>query len=174
MRKLLFCLPLILSSMLQAQPQKSVTPQDAEDDLQEDLNQLQKQKAQSIPAPVKAASNLVLGERDPFRVPNYLEELELEFLERNNTDNVDNSVEAIKRWPLAQYKVVAIIWNVNDPKAMITDRRGTMHMVKKNYQIGNKGGLITSIKDGEIVVTEKGVPIVLKLTKDGSELKSDD
>lgn len=116
----------------------------------------------------QAINDIVLGERDPFQKPKYIQEMEEEAVKAGNIveeDREDSMIEAIRRWPLLDYKPIAIIWDVKNPKVMVSDRQGTMHLLRKNYRIGNKEGIITAINEGEIIVTEKGLPRVLKIDK---------
>lgn len=78
---------------------------------------------------------------------------------------VDESVEPQRRWALKRYKLVAIIWNVKKPKAMILDLQNNMHMFYVNDRIGNGEGVITSIGNGEVVVDEKGNETRMKMNK---------
>jgi Tfp pilus assembly protein PilP len=115
----------------------------------------------------KGAAQILLGERDPFQRPKYIEEMEQEEATNTVTTELveDERVEAIRRWPIKDYKPIAVIWDVQNPKVMVIDRKGTMHLLKKNYRIGNRNGMITSINEGEIVVVENGVPNVMKIEK---------
>lgn len=110
-----------------------------------------------------------LGERNPFQVPPYIKEILDDFLLNQRGESFDRNIESIRRWPLRDYKVVAIMWDVAEPKVMISDKNGNTHMVRVNTRIGNKGGFVTEIKEGEVVVKERDILIVLKLTKGSSE-----
>lgn len=122
-----------------------------------------------VPNEVKAGfDELILGERDPFRKPRYLEELEEQVAEKNAPPQIiteDEKVEAIRRWPIRDYRLVAIMWNIENPKVIVADKRGTLHTMQKNYRLGNKNGIISSIGEGEMVVVEQGVPVVVKIDK---------
>lgn len=111
-----------------------------------------------------------LGERDPFKRPKYIDDLEIDIPTTDGLDgkNIDETTDAIRRWPLKMYKPIAVIWDVQSPKVMILDPNKTMHLLKKNYRIGNQNGLITSINEGEIVVTENGIPNVIKIVSSES------
>ena len=110
------------------------------------------------------SNSLSLGERDPFQRPKYIDDLELDASKNANLDSTeDDRVEAIRRWPLRDYRATAIMWDISNPKVMIVDRRGTLHLLKKNYRIGNRSGIITAINEGEIIVTENGMPVVMKI-----------
>lgn len=100
-----------------------------------------------------------IGERDPFAPPKYIRDLELIRPE----DLVDNKMEAIRRWPLSDYKLQGIIWDVKNPKAIIVDKFKTLHLLKKNYRIGHREGIISEIHESEIIVLQKGLPIVIPI-----------
>jgi type IV pilus assembly protein PilP len=62
-------------------------------------------------------------------------------------------------WPLQgfdldQLHLVGIIWDVRNPKAMITDPTGKGYVVRVNERIGRNNGYIARIREGEIVVVE--------------------
>jgi type IV pilus assembly protein PilP len=72
-------------------------------------------------------------------------------------------------WPLQgfdldQLHLVGIIWDVKNPKAMITDPTGKGYVVKVNERIGRNNGYIARIREGEIVVVESVVGLDGKLS----------
>lgn len=109
-----------------------------------------------------------LSGRDPFRKPEEILQHE-EDLARpqkqavNSDDVIDEKMEAIRRWPLSEYKLIGIIWDVKNPKAMIVDKKNTKHLLRKNYRIGNKNGLVSEIGEGSMIVLQEGVPVVISL-----------
>lgn len=115
----------------------------------------------------KIINDMLIGDRNPFMPPRYILEMEYYVEPQRNTpviDPIDGKMEAIRRWPLNDYQVLGIIWDVKSPKALVRDRNGTLHIVKKNQRIGNSEGLISEINEGELLVVEKGIPRTLKLT----------
>jgi Tfp pilus assembly protein PilP len=121
----------------------------------------QTQISAPIQTQVSPDSDQKLGERDPFLPPKYIRDMELVKVE----DLIDKQMEAIRRWPLSEYKLKGIIWDVKNPKALIVDQLGTLHLLKKNYRIGNREGIISEIGDSEIIVVQKGVPTVIQIEK---------
>jgi Tfp pilus assembly protein PilP len=112
---------------------------------------------------IKQISN-GLGERDPFQRPKYIDDLESDLNRDANLDTTeDERIEAIRRWPLRDYRATAIMWDIQNPKVMVVDRKGTLHLLKKNYRIGNRNGIITAINEGEIIVTENKIPVVITI-----------
>lgn len=67
---------------------------------------------------------------------------------------VPPSENSLTLFDLAQLKVVAIVWDVKDPKAMILDPKGKLHMLHKDSLIGRNNGFVYTIREGEVVVIE--------------------
>lgn len=105
-------------------------------------------------------------DRDPFRKPLYILELEEKSLRPQKTEEVriDDKIEAIRRWPLRDYRLVGVIWDVRNPKAMIVDPSNTMHLLKRNYRIGDKDGIISTISEGTITVIQDNIPVVIDIS----------
>ena len=111
--------------------------------------------------------NLTPTARDPFAKPKSLLEAEKVVSEPKLDPSiyVDKRIEAIRRFPLVSYILVGIIFDVENPKAIVKDNDNGMHLVTTNQRIGNQEGLITKIEKGELIVEEKGKIITLKLLK---------
>jgi len=105
-------------------------------------------------------------DRDPFRKPLYILELEEKSLKPQKTEEIriDDKIEAIRRWPLRDYRLVGVIWDVRNPKAMIVDPSNTMHLLKRNYRIGDKDGIISAISEGTITVIQDNIPVVIDIS----------
>lgn len=109
-------------------------------------------------------------DRDPFRKPLYILELEEKSLKPQKTEEIriDDQIEAIRRWPLRDYRLVGVIWDVRNPKAMIVDPSNTMHLLKRNYRIGDKDGIISAISEGTITVIQDNIPVVIDISGSSS------
>lgn len=105
-------------------------------------------------------------DRDPFRKPLYILELEEKSLRPQKTEEIriDDKIEAIRRWPLRDYRLVGVIWDVRNPKAMIVDPSNTMHLLKRNYRIGDKDGIISAISEGTITIIQDNIPVVMDIS----------
>lgn len=102
--------------------------------------------------------------KDPFMLPNPLfMKIKKKLGDVQGEGYVDESVEPQRRWALKHYKLIAVIWNVKKPKAMITDRKGDIHMFYVDDHIGNNEGVIASIRNGEVLIVEKGAEIKLRM-----------
>lgn len=73
------------------------------------------------------------------------------------------SENSLTLFDLTQLRVVAIVWDVKDPKAMIMDPKGKLHMLHKDSAIGRNNGFVYAIREGEVVVIEP------TLTESGSQ-----
>ncbi len=86
------------------------------------------------------------GRRDPFRVYTELRQVE--------EGDLQVPLFPLQRFELDQLRLIGIIWDVNDPKAMFLDPNSEVYTVGKDERIGRKNGYIASIREGEIVVIE--------------------
>lgn len=107
--------------------------------------------------------------RDPFRLPQYLIN-KLTFrppapIAAIDQQAIDDRVEPIRRWNTKEYTLVGIIWEVKNPKALLRDVQSRVHVIRINDKVGNQEGVVTSIREGAITVSEKDDPVVLRLKK---------
>ncbi len=112
--------------------------------------------AQALPPeaqPVKAtepAEDLpydVTGRRDPFRPPRL---------------SVPNQRTGEPRTPLQRYEIgqlrlVAIIYNTADPRAVVEDDEGLGYIVRTGTPIGPNGGEVKTIERGRVLIQEDAV-----------------
>lgn len=52
------------------------------------------------------------------------------------------------------FKLVGILWNVHDPKAMLRSPGGKVFMVRLKSRVGRNNGYVAAIREGEVVVVE--------------------
>ena len=55
---------------------------------------------------------------------------------------------------VADYKVVGIVWDTGQPRAMVRDAKGFLHTIRPKSRLGYNGGIVLAIREGEIVVVE--------------------
>ena len=86
------------------------------------------------------------GKRDPFRPP------------RVSANTPSGEVRTpLQRYELGQLKLVAVIYNTNDPRAVVEDEEGLGYIVKLGTPIGPHGGEVHGIEPGRLVVNEDSV-----------------
>ncbi len=60
----------------------------------------------------------------------------------------------LQRFELGQLKLVGVIWEANEPKALIEDSGGLGYIATRGTPIGAKGGVIKAIEAKRVVVEE--------------------
>lgn len=85
------------------------------------------------------------GKRDPFRPLS---------LKPRATQRARENLSPLERYEIGQLKLVAIIWDIKEPKAMVEDATGLGYIVKAGTLIGPNDGKVKVIKPAEIVIEE--------------------
>ncbi len=115
--------------------------------------------------PTPAASG---GLRDPFRPFN----LAL------RPKPVETPKTPLEQYDVGALKLVAVIYDTQDPKAMVEDDTGLGYTVAHGTKIGNQGGVVKTIEPDRVVVEEefvdfygekKKTEIVLRLKPEGEK-----
>ena len=83
--------------------------------------------------------------RDPFRPPT--------IQARTGTRSRDN-LSPLERFELGQLKVVGIVWDVKEPRAMIEDNVGLGYTILVGTPIGASDGRVKGIHRDQVVVEE--------------------
>ena len=104
-----------------------------------DLN-LPNPPVRPYPAPINTA-----GTRDPFKPF----KLETKAMARPR-----ESLSPLERYELGQLKIVGIVWDIKEPRAMLEDPSGLGYVVTKGMPIGSNEGVVKSIHREGIVVEE--------------------
>jgi type IV pilus assembly protein PilP len=66
-----------------------------------------------------------------------------------------DAMDPLQRWDLNRFTVVAIMWEIRNPRAMVKDPDGKMFMIGKNTKIGRNSGQVVAIREGEVLVVEQ-------------------
>jgi type IV pilus assembly protein PilP len=86
------------------------------------------------------------GRRDPFRPP------------RANSTTAQGEVRTpLQRYDIGQLKLVAVIYNANEPRAVVEDDTGLGYIVRVGTPIGTNGGSIKAIEHGKVRVQEEAI-----------------
>ena len=88
----------------------------------------------------------VVNRRDPF----------MAYAEYVPVDNAapTRPMSPAQRFDLDQLRLVGIMWDIRDPKAMFMDPEAEVIVLGRDEGIGNRNGYIASIREGEVVVVE--------------------
>ena len=89
------------------------------------------------------------GKRDPFFSP----------LHRvTEAPTIPDEVRTpLQRLDLGQFKLVGVILDASEPKALVEDNSGLGYIVTRGTLIGSKGGVIRAIEPRRVVVEESEV-----------------
>ena len=60
----------------------------------------------------------------------------------------------LERYEVDELKLVGILWDVKNPRAMFLDPNNEVHQVTKDDRIGRRRGYVAVIREGEVVVVE--------------------
>ncbi len=105
-------------------------------------------------------------EKDPFMIPNHLY-IRLKRIEGDTKGEgyVDENAPPQVRWALKHYKLVGVIWNVKQPKAIISisQDQGKTYLYKEKDKIANNEGYIKKIQFGEVIIQEKDEEVKVKM-----------
>ena len=99
----------------------------------------------SVPKPA-----LKEGGRDPFRP--------MTLRTKVNTRAREN-LSPLERLDLSQLKVVGIIWDIKEPRAMVEDTAGLGYVVKVGTPIGSNDGTVKAIHRNQVIVEESTADI---------------
>ncbi|MGE0527148.1 MAG: pilus assembly protein PilP [Bdellovibrionales bacterium] len=88
----------------------------------------------------------IVNRRDPFQA--YVEFVPVE------DEGPPRALTPAQRYDLEQLKLVGIMWDIKDPKAMFMDPDQEVLILGRDESIGNRNGYIAAIREGEVVVVE--------------------
>lgn len=95
------------------------------------------------------------GKPDPFR-PLIVEKPEAAPAKRKaSAEAALEAATPLERMDLGQLKLVAVIWNISNPKAMVEDDTGKGYILSIRTPIGKNRGKVTQINSSGVQVTER-------------------
>jgi len=100
------------------------------------------QKTSEAPPP---AHQMLPDARDPFRPMT---------LKTKAASRSRENLSPLERFDIGQLKIVGIVWDVKEPRAMIEDSAGLGYTVKVGTPIGSNDGKVKMIRRDQIVVEE--------------------
>ena len=86
-----------------------------------------------------------IGKRDPFR----------SFISRDSVSIENRPETPLQKYEIDQFRLVAVIWGMDEPVAMVEDPEGLGHFLRKGVLIGKNWGKVVRIMPSEIVVAEE-------------------
>ena len=86
------------------------------------------------------------GRRDPFRPPR-----------AGTTAHTGEQRTPLQRYEITQLRLVAVIYDTKDPRAVVEDDQGLGYIVHVGTPIGPNGGQVRGIERGRVLITEDSV-----------------
>jgi Tfp pilus assembly protein PilP len=86
------------------------------------------------------------GRRDPFRPPR-----------AGGPVHTGEQRTPLQRYEIAQLRLVAVIYDTHDPRAVVEDEQGLGYIVRVGTPIGPNGGQVRNIERGRVRITEDSV-----------------
>lgn len=62
--------------------------------------------------------------------------------------------DPLQAYQLQEYKLVAVMWDVREPRAMVATPDGKVWTIRQKYRLGKEGAVVAVIREGEIVVAQ--------------------
>lgn len=97
-------------------------------------------------APEDAYHYSATGKRDPFFPP--FRTTESESVEMNEPKT------PLQRFDVGQLKLVGVIWEAEEPRALVEDSGGLGYIVTRGTLIGSRGGVVKAIEPKRITIEE--------------------
>jgi len=97
------------------------------------------------------------GKPDPFK-PLIVERPEVprsKKVPEKAIEEVSSKATPLERMELSQLKLVALIWNIQQPRAMIEDGTGKGYILAQGTPLGRNKGRVTQITSAGVVVVEQ-------------------
>jgi type IV pilus assembly protein PilP len=85
------------------------------------------------------------GRRDPFLPP------------RVGPSIVSGATSPLQRYDVGQLRLVAVIYDTREPRAVVEDDQGLGYIVRLGTPIGTNGGAVTAIQRGKVIISEDTV-----------------
>lgn len=86
------------------------------------------------------------GKRDPFYSP---------FLSvTSEAPGAEDFKTPLQRFDLGQLRLVGVIWEADEPRALVEDSGGLGYIVTRGTLIGSRGGVVKTIEPKRVVIEE--------------------
>lgn len=103
------------------------------------------------PLPESAYKYQQEGRRDPFEP---FRRVKAAMIGAGGSSQTSD-LSALERWEIDKIKIIAVLWDTQNPRAVVMTPDAATHTVAKGTKIGRNFGVIKDIREGEIIVAEK-------------------
>jgi type IV pilus assembly protein PilP len=109
-------------------------------------------KTEPLP-PMLAYTYNPKGKVNPFQ-PLVVEKPETPVKPKGAVEEISPDATPLERLDLDKVKLVAVVWNIPEPKALVEDSGGKGYIISKGTPLGKNKGQVTRIFASGVVVTE--------------------
>lgn len=93
------------------------------------------------------------GRRDPFKPFTAKKRVEISRIAGSGLGGKPD-LGPLEFFEINSLSILAILWDVGEPRAIIKDPGGKSHVIKKGAFMGKNNGFVAEIREGEVVVVE--------------------
>lgn len=65
-----------------------------------------------------------------------------------------NPRDPLQAFPLNEYRLVGVLWDVREPRAMVQTPNGKVYSIRKQIRLGREGAVVAAVRESEIVVVQ--------------------
>lgn len=95
------------------------------------------------------------GLRDPFfPIRKAVPKDESQAIEVKPHEQVYDAKDPLQSFEVREYRLVGVLWNVKDPKAMVSTPDGKIWTIRQKNRLGREGCIVAAIRESEIVIAE--------------------
>jgi type IV pilus assembly protein PilP len=102
------------------------------------------------------------GKRDPFRSYRWARQQDI---------GDENARGPLEQFELEQLQVMAVVWDTNKPRALVSDPEGRAYVVMEGTKVGKNDGLVIHIGDNLVLIKETYVDFAGEQTTKDVELR---
>lgn len=134
-----------------AETKDSATPKPTSRFRKQEVKTEEKIEPVDLNTPIKSATAKIVprtlkeDSRDPFRPAT---------LQKKMVARPRENLSPLERFELNQLKIVGIVWDMKEPRAMVEDSTGLGYTIKVGAPIGANDGVVKAIYRNEIIVEE--------------------
>lgn len=72
-------------------------------------------------------------------------------------DQVYDVNDPLQAYELREYRLVAVLWDVNEPRALVATPDGKIWTIRQKYRLGRGGAVVAAIRESEVIIVEPNV-----------------
>lgn len=65
-----------------------------------------------------------------------------------------NPQDPLQAYPLNEYRLVGVLWDVREPRAMVLTPNGKVYSVRRKIRLGREGAVVAAVRESEVVVVQ--------------------